>query len=105
MTKCFLLLSVWCLLCGLDSAAWAREVNLVRNPGFEVAGGAAQGPEGYELQGAATWGRVGGEDEITTRGILFPGDARDGGSVSQMVHGIDPAKGKWLSASVYSGRR
>jgi len=97
------LLLLFALLgCVLDfpAPAQAREVNLVHNPGFEEAveaGSAPQTPDGYQLQGAAFWGRVGGEDEITTRGILFPGNSPAGGSVSQIVHGIDPAKGKWLT--------
>jgi len=75
--------------------AQARIVNLVQNPGFESATNNV--PDGYELTGAAAWGRVGGADEFTSQGVLFPGDAKAGGSVSQVVHGIDPTKGKWLT--------
>ena len=74
-----------------------RTINLVQNPGFEIASGEPRVPDDYDLQGAAKWGRAGGEDEYTTQGILFPGDAKEGGSVSQMVHGIDQAKGRWLT--------
>jgi len=84
---------------GFPALADAGEINLVQNPGFESKGESAapQIPDGYDLQGAAAWGRVGGEDEFTTQGILFPGDAKDGGSVSQTVRGIDPSKGRWLT--------
>jgi len=77
----------------------AREINLVKNPGFETAAQNATPhlPDGYDLQGAAAWGRVGGEDEFTSQGILFPGNAKDGGIVSQTVHGIDQSKGRWLT--------
>lgn len=64
--------------------------NLVQNPGFE------KGADGYELQGAARIGRVGGSDEFTTQGVIFPGDSRDGGSVSQTIH-INQSLGKWLT--------
>jgi hypothetical protein len=74
-----------------------HEMNLVQNPGFESAHGTPPIPDGYDLQGAAKWGRAGGEDEYTTQGILFPGDAKDGGSVSQMVLGIDQTRGRWLT--------
>ncbi|HEY8945098.1 MAG TPA: YHYH protein, partial [Polyangiaceae bacterium] len=77
------------------TGAPAKIINLVRNPGFESATNNV--PDDYELTGAAKWGRAGGVDEYTTQGILFPGTARDGGSVSQVVHGIDPSKGKWLT--------
>ena len=95
-----LLLSCLGLSLSLPAQSIAREVNLVQNPGFEEAGQASsipQTPGGYQLQGAAAWGRVGGQDEIATRGILFPANSPEGGSVSQTVHGIDPAKGKWLT--------
>jgi hypothetical protein len=76
-------------------AAQAKVVNLVQNPGFESATNGV--PDGFELAGAAAWGRVGGADENATQGILFPGDAKQGGAVSQVVQGIDQAKGKWLT--------
>jgi len=82
---------------GFPALAGAGEINLVQNPGFESASATPQIPDGYDLQGAAAWGRVGGEDEFTTQGILFPGNAKDGGSVSQTVHGIDQSKGRWLT--------
>jgi len=79
--------------------AGAREINLVHNPDFESGADDTlpPTPDGYELKGAAAWGRVGGMDEFTTKGILFPGDAKDGGSVSQTIHGIDQGKGRWLT--------
>ncbi len=82
-------------LLSTTTAAHAKIVNLVQNPGFESATNGV--PDGYELTGAATWGRVGSEDQNTTQGILFPGDAKAGGSVSQIVHNIDPSKGRWLT--------
>jgi hypothetical protein len=82
-------------LLGCAATAHGKVINLVQNPGFESATNNA--PDGYVLTGAAAWGRVGGDDEYTSQGILFPGDAREGGSVSQMVHRIDQAKGKWLT--------
>jgi YHYH protein len=85
------------VLATLCFPAGAKEINLAQNPGFETASSSGQVPDGYDLGGAATWGRVGGADEITTRGILFPGEAKDGGSVSQTVQGIDQTKGKWLT--------
>jgi len=77
------------------ATAHGKIVNLVQNPGFESATNNV--PDDYTLTGAAAWGRVGGADEYTTQGILFPGDAKAGGSVSQVVHGIDQTKGKWLT--------
>jgi hypothetical protein len=74
-----------------------RTINLVQNPGFESASGTPPAPDRYDLQGAAMWGGAGGLDEYATQGILLPGDAKDGGSVSQTVHGIDQAKGQWLT--------
>jgi hypothetical protein len=85
------------LALGLPVLAGAEEINLVQNPGFESASGSPPAPDHYQLEGAATWGRVGGEDEITSQGVIFPGDASGGGAVSQTVHGIEAAKGKWLT--------
>ncbi len=85
----FVFLGLW-----VPFGAGAKEVNLVRNPGFESGESA---PDGYELQGAAAWGRVGGGDEMASRGILFPGTASGGGAVAQKVVGLDPAKGRWVT--------
>ena len=90
-------------LCFLLSVAQAREINLVQNSGFESVKGTSSIPEYYTLQGAGTRGRVGGADEIATSGIIFPGDASQGGSVAQMVQGIDQTKGRWLTF-VFRGR-
>ncbi len=79
----------------LAVSAQAKIVNLVQNPGFESATNGV--PDGYALTGAASWGRVGGEDQFTTQGILFPGTAIGGGSVSQVVHNLDQTKGRWLT--------
>ena len=86
------------------SVAWsmtfavnAREINLVQNPGLATAFGTPAVPSGYTLQGAAYLGRAGGDDEITSPGIIFPGNAQNGGSIAQMVQGIDQSKGRWLS--------
>ncbi|MEI9998326.1 MAG: hypothetical protein WDO13_03740 [Verrucomicrobiota bacterium] len=67
------LLAVWTLA----TCARGEIVNLVRNPGFEAATNGV--PDGYALSGAAKWDRAGGLDEFTSQGIVFPGDARDGG--------------------------
>jgi hypothetical protein len=75
----------------------AREINLVQNPGFESTSVTPPVPDGYALQGAASWGRMGGADEMTSSGIVFPGDVRQGGAVSQLVRGIDQSKGRWLT--------
>ena len=75
--------------------AQAREINLVQNPGFEIV--TAQAPDHYELKGSAFWGRLGGDLDFATNGIIFPGDAPAGGAVSQLVQGIDQAKGRWIS--------
>jgi hypothetical protein len=91
------LLSLGGLIALLGCPASAREINLVQNPGLEEVSSVIQIPEGFELEGAAVWGRVGGADEFTSHGILFPGEARDGGAVSQFVRGIDQAKGRWLT--------
>jgi hypothetical protein len=82
------------------AGAWvarAHEINLVKNPGFETVDPATQLPEKYELKGAAFWGRLGSDRDFATNGIIFPGDAPNGGSVAQMVRGLDPAKGRWIS--------
>ncbi|HEX4140266.1 MAG TPA: hypothetical protein VHY09_07960, partial [Candidatus Methylacidiphilales bacterium] len=80
---------------GCSTTAPAKVVNLVQNPDFESATNGV--PDGYELTGAAAWGRAGGDDEYTSQGVIFSGDAKGGGSVSQVVHGIDQAKGRWLT--------
>ncbi len=77
--------------------AGARDINLVRNPGFESAVASPLIPDGYDLGGAASWGRAGEADQFTTQGIIFPGDAKEGGSVGQIVRGIDQSKGRWLT--------
>ena len=84
-------------LCSLTVFAQAREINLAQNPGFESISATPSLPESYALQGAANWGRLAGEDEITSSGIIFPGDAPKGGSVSQLVQGIDQSKGRWIT--------
>ena len=77
--------------------AGAHEVNLVQNPDFEAVDPATQAPLNYELKGAASWGLLGSERDFATHGIIFPGDAPQGGSVSQVITGVDPAKGRWLA--------
>jgi hypothetical protein len=77
--------------------AGAREVNLVQNPGFENVDPSSQQPESYELKGAAFRGYLGGWDDFATNGIIFPGEAANGGAVSQLVRGIDQSKGRWIS--------
>jgi hypothetical protein len=77
--------------------AGAREINLVQNSGFESVSAATNIPDGYDLKGAAFWGHLGGEDDIATNGIIFPGEADSGGTVSQLVKGIDQSKGRWIT--------
>ena len=80
---------------GCAVALPAREINLVQNPGFESVDPGSQTPTAYALAGSATWGRLGGEDELTTHGVIVPGDATAASGVAQLVR-IDPAKGRWL---------
>jgi hypothetical protein len=75
----------------------AGEINLVRNPDFEKVSPGTNNPDDYELKGAATWGPLGGEDDFSTNGIIFPGDAQSGGAVSQLIKGIDQSKGRWIT--------
>jgi len=77
----------------------AGEINLVQNPGFETvaANSSPAVPTDYELKGAAFGGRLGSTLDLTTNGIIFPGKADKGGSVSQMIRGIDQSKGRWIS--------
>jgi hypothetical protein len=77
----------------------AEEVNLVQNPGFEIAAENSSPtiPANYGLQGAASWGSLGTTMDIATKGIILPGNSKEGGEVSQLVHGIDQAKGRWIS--------
>jgi len=82
---------------GLSIRAEAGEVNLVQNPGFEAVSDSTHVPDGYEISGAAFWGRLGSSIDLTTNGIIFPGAAPEGGSISQLVRGIDQSKGRWLS--------
>ena len=90
-------LAAICLLAAFPVLVHARETNLVENPGFESASGTPAIPDDYELQGAAFWGRLGGEQDFATNGIIFPGTAKDGGSVGQLVRGLDQAKGRWIT--------
>jgi hypothetical protein len=85
------------LLAALACAARGHEINLVQNPGFEAVDPATQAPLNYELKGAATWGLLGTENDFTTHGIIFPGEADQGGSVSQMITGLDQSKGRWIA--------
>jgi len=89
-------LAVALMACG---AFFARggEVNLVQNSGFETVDPATQIPVGYELKGAACWGRLGSAREFATNGIIFPAAAEQGGAVSQTIGGLDQAKGRWIS--------
>jgi hypothetical protein len=77
--------------------ARGHETNLVQNPGFESVDPATQRPLHYELQGAATWGLLGTENDFATHGIIFPAEAAQGGSVAQMITGLDPSKGRWIT--------
>ena len=89
------LLVAACFLASLTGFLPAHEINLVQNPGFEVVDASSQ-PVGYELKGAATRGYLGSTEDFSTNGIIFPGDAAQGGSVSQFVHDIDQSKGRWI---------
>lgn len=80
---------------GSAATAQAKVVNLVRNPGFEAVAGSK--PADYELKGAAFWGYLGGYDDYATHGIIFPGNAPTGGAVSQMITGLDQARGRWIT--------
>jgi len=81
----------------LPIPADAREINLVQNPGFESVTASTNVPDSYELNGAAFRGHLGGAADFATNGIIFPGDAPNGGSVSQFVRGIDQSKGRWIT--------
>jgi hypothetical protein len=81
----------------LSTGAQAAEVNLVQNPGFEAVSDSTDIPDGYEMSGAAFWGRLGSAIDLTTNGIIFPGTAPSGGSIAQLVHGIDQSKGRWIT--------
>jgi hypothetical protein len=94
LSNCALLLLV--LLAGALTLP-AHETNLVQNPGFETVDPATHLPANDELKGAAAWGPLGGDRDFATNGIIFPGDAPSGGSVAQMIYGLDPAKGRWIS--------
>jgi hypothetical protein len=86
------------ILLGLGaSIAPARDVNLVENPGFEAVSGKPAVPDHYTLSGAAFWGLLGSSIDFATNGIIFPGQAPAGGSVSQMVRNIDQTKGRWIT--------
>ena len=74
-----------------------HETNLVQNPGFESSDPGTQQPLNYELKGAAFWGLLGTPLDFATHGIIFPGTAAEGGSVSQTITGLDQSKGRWLS--------
>lgn len=101
MINCGLLmkhLALFLLLClGIFGRAGAGEVNLVQNPGFESVSATTHLPDGYEMSGAAFWDRLGSTMDITTNGIVFPGGAKDGGMVGQLVRGIDQSKGRWIT--------
>jgi hypothetical protein len=92
-----LLLFVLGWVLGCPALSDAGVVNLVQNPGFESVDPSSKLPLNYDLKGAAFWGYLGGEDDFATNGIIFPGQADKGGAVSQMVLGIDQAKGRWIS--------
>jgi len=90
-----LLLVLLCL--GFSARAEAGETNLVQNPGFESVSSTTHIPDGYEMSGAAFWGRLGSTLDLTTNGIIFPGAATNGGTISQFVRGIDQSKGRWIT--------
>jgi hypothetical protein len=96
MNKAVLLFFLGPGLC-FPSFAPAREINLAQNPGFESVSATTHLPDDYEVKGAAFWGRLGGADDFATNGIIFPGDAPDGGAVGQFVGGIDLSRGRWLT--------
>ncbi len=87
-------------------ALQATSVNLATNPFFDQADGTGQLPQSYSLTGNARWAWVGYSDETRTHGVSLNAYAPGGqatGEVSQMVRGIDQAKGKWLTFS-FRGR-
>jgi len=81
----------------LWSASAAGSANLVKNSGLEISGTSPGGPADFTLQGPAVWGKVGGPDEIASRGIIIPGDASSDVVVSQMVLDLDQKNGRWLT--------
>ena len=87
------------LLFYLAWPAWmeAEEINLVQNPGFETVSASSHLPDGYEITGDAFWGRLGSSLDITSNGIIFPGGTKQGGTISQLVRGVDQSKGRWLT--------
>jgi hypothetical protein len=82
----------WTALC-----AHGREINLVQNSGFEAADSSSKTSPGYELQGSAYWGPLGTAIDFDSNGITFPGGSATGGSVGQLVSGLDQAKGRWIT--------
>jgi hypothetical protein len=93
--KTKLLLLLLCVV--FPAGTEAAEINLVQNPGFESFSSSTHLPEGYEMSGDAFWGRLGSSLDITSNGIIFPGRTQVGGSISQLVRGIDQTKGRWLT--------
>jgi hypothetical protein len=69
----------------------------VENPGFESAPGKPPVPDHYLLSGAAFWGLLGSSIDFATNGVIFPGNAPEGGAVSQVVANIDQSKGRWIT--------
>lgn len=76
--------------------------NLISNGNFEQTN-AQKMPTGFEIKGSAKWRYAGYVDEISTYGIALEPKPKSEGSVSQMVTGINPSKGKWLYFS-FRGR-
>jgi len=95
--KCLLLACFFGCSLAFPTFSSACVVNLVQNPDFEEINPGTQAPTGYDLTGAAVWRKVGREDEFAPNGIAFPGDAANGGSVSQTVRHIDQSKGRWVT--------
>jgi hypothetical protein len=88
---------IFLLMFAIAVSADAREINLIQNPGFELATGAPPKPDGYAMTGSAFWGLLGSAIDFATYGVIFPGHAEHGGAVSQMVQNIDQSKGRWIS--------
>jgi hypothetical protein len=85
------------LLGAAATLAHGNEINLVQNPGFESVDPATRLPLQYELKGAAFWGLLGTAADFATHGVVFPGDAPAGGSVSQLISHLDQSNGRWIS--------
>jgi hypothetical protein len=79
----------------VGSLARAEVVNFAKNPDFDERAVNGNGPAEYEINGDVEYRYLGDRRDSSVWGVALESNGR-AGSVSQTIHGINSAEGRWF---------